>query len=268
MRTLTALGLAGLLLVGLATRASADVDPNPGTNGVGIGVSTSGGAGVSLSGSSGRTCTWTTAAPEPFKSIWANVPPPAGEAPSSGQWARWDCSDGTAGIGWLPASRPVVAPVVLAREAYKYLPLPAPGIRTSPPVGRDQLVGLPTWLWVDRGTWGARSATASVPGVAATVSAVPVSVAWVLGDGGRVVCRGPGVAYDPARPEAGQRSSCSYTYRRGSAGAPGGRFVVTATTTWRITWAARGEPGGGSLPPLTRSSQTTLRVAEVQALNN
>jgi len=268
VRTLRLLALAGSLLITLVPTAFADVDPNPGSSGVGIGVTTSGGAGFSRAGADGRTCRWTTAEPEPFKSIWAKVPPPHGEAATSGQWARWDCSDGAAGIAWFPNNRPAVGAAVLAREAYRYLPLPAPRIQTSPAANRDQLVNLRTWLWIDPGTWGTRSATASVPGLSGTVVATPVSVTWVMGDGGRVVCRGPGTPYDPTRPEAGQRPSCSYTYRRGSAGEPAGRFVVRATTTWRITWVATGAPGGGSLSPLARWSQAALRVAEVQALNS
>lgn len=259
--------LALAVLLGTAGPAFADVDPNPGTSGVGIGVRTSGGPGLSTSGASARTCSWTVSQadePEPFRAIWAKVPPPAGETGSSGEWARWDCSDGTAGIAWMPSRRPMVAPVVLAQEAYRFLPLPAPSVRTNPPVGRAQLVNLRTWLWVDPATWGARSATASVPGLSATVTAVPVSVTWTMGDGGRVVCPGPGTAYDPGRPDSAQRPACSYTYRHAADAYP-----VVATTTWRVTWVAHGAAGGGTLPPLTRTSPATLlRVVEVQAINN
>jgi len=263
---LAILALAGTLLA-IEGPAAADVGPTRGSGGVGIGVRTSGGTGISTSGASGRTCRWTVTQanePEPFKSIWAKVPPPPGETVASGQWARWDCSDGTAGIAWLPTNRPVVAPVVLAREAYRYLPLPAPRVRTNPAVGRDQLVNLRTWLWIDPATWGARSATASVPGLSATVTAVPVSVTWAMGDGGRVVCRGPGTPYDPKRPEAAQHPACAYIYRHAA-----DAYAVTATTRWRITWVAHGVQAGGTLPPLARSSPATLlRVVEVQAINN
>jgi hypothetical protein len=167
------------------------------------------------------------------------------------------------GLVWVP-NRPAVAPVVLARQAYRFLPLPVPRIRLNPPAGRAQLVLLPTWLWLDPATWGTRSATASVPGLSATVTAVPVSVTWQMGDGGRVVCRGPGTPYDPARPAAAQHPSCSYTYRHAA-----DAYQVTATTTWRITWAAHGAPGGGTLPPLARTSPAVaVRVVEVQAINN
>jgi hypothetical protein len=270
VRALRSLLLAGVLLGAVAVPASADVDPVAGSGGVGISVSTAGGPGISTSGAGGRTCRWTVTQanePEPFKSIWAKVPPPAGEMATSGEWARWDCSDGTAGIAWMPNNRPVVAAAVLARVAYRYLPLPAPAIRTNPAAGHDQLVNLPTWLWVDRQTWGIRAATASVPGLAATATAVPITVTWTMGDGNQVICHGPGVPYDMAQPPEHQRTNCSYTYRNSSAGRPGDQYVVSATTTWSISWTAIGAAGGGTLPALLRTSSTTVRVAEAQAIN-
>jgi hypothetical protein len=162
-----------------------------------------------------------------------------------------------------PAGQAAVSPAVLARQAYRFLPLPAPTIHTNPPADRQQLPNLPTWLWLDRESWGPRTATASIPGLSVTVTAVPVMVTWTMGDGGRVVCDGPGTPFDPAR-----QPSCDYTYRRSSAGEPAGRFTVTATTTWNIIWTASGSvTGGGTLPPLARSAQTALAVAEVQAIN-
>lgn len=202
---------------------------------------------------------------------------------------RGVCSDGTAGAATFdqfgngqvanqpfptPPPRqpqtpagPAVTPEMLAQRAYRFLPLPAPIIRTNPPPTREQLVNLPTLLWVGQASWGTRTATASVPGLAVTVTAVPVTVTWHMGEGGVVVCHGPGTPFDPSASRQTQAGACSYTYWRASAGAPAGRFTVTATTTWRITWATTGAADAGTLPPLSRSSQTALRVAEVQAIN-
>lgn len=165
------------------------------------------------------------------------------------------------------AAGPAVTPEILAQRAYRFLPLPAPMIHTNPPPTGEQLVNLPTLLWADRATWGARRATASVPGLAVTVTAMPTTITWRMGDGGVVVCHGPGAPFNPRAVRQDQAGACSYSYRRASAGALAGRFAVTATTTWRITWTASGGAGGGTLPPLSRSSQTALRVAEVQAIN-
>lgn len=167
-----------------------------------------------------------------------------------------------------PGGQPTVSAATLAEQARRFLPLPAPIIRTNPTPDHDQLVNLPTWLWVAASSWNLRTATASVPGLSVTVTAVPVTVTWVTGDGGRVLCHGPGTPYDTARSPTSQATDCSHAYRQGSAGQPGGRYLLSATTTWQITWAASGAvTASGALPPLARTAQTTLRVAEAQALN-
>lgn len=251
----------------VAPAASAEWNPTSrGNGGVGVTVHQAGGPGAysQAGGGSGITCKYT---PEKL--------PTTGATPEmltwEGQWYFYTCvgpPDLLMGNLFVPANRPAVAPATLARMAYRYLPLPPPGIRVNPPADRDQLVNLESWLWVEPATWGTRSATASVPNESATVTAVPVSVTWTMGDGGQVTCRGPGVPYDTRRPPTDQHTNCSYTYRRSSAGQPGERYPVTATTTWAITWTATGVvAASGTLPPLLRTSQTSLRVAEAEAIN-
>lgn len=67
----------------------------------------------------------------------------------------------------------------LAATARDRLSLPAVGLGLSP-VG-VQLVGLPTWLWIDPSGWGPVSKSVSVPGVSVTATATPVSVVWSTG---------------------------------------------------------------------------------------
>jgi hypothetical protein len=159
---------------------------------------------------------------------------------------------------------PLVDPEVLAQEAKQDLALPLPGVQTSPPPERDQLVALPTWLWVEN--WGPQSATASVPGVSSTVTATPTRVVWDMGNGDQVVCRGPGKPYDLSLKEHQQSSDCTYTYRASSAGQPGQRFQASATMTWSVSWTATGAPGGGDLGEVSRTTTFSMRVAEGQAL--
>jgi hypothetical protein len=253
---MAATALAVLPAAGLPARAD---DVTFGSDGKGVSVTVSApGSPGGVSG--GVTCTYELAGnDDTTKALFGHQGDP-------GAVYSYRCSNGDMALAFFPAPQ-AVGVAALAQQASRYLPLPSPGIRTSPPPDREQLVHLRTWLWVDRAGWGPRWATASVPGVSATVTAVPVSVTWAMGDGSRVVCRGPGTPYDPARPERAQRPSCSYVYRHSSAGQPAGQFTVTATATWQITWTAGGGPGSGTLPPLSRSSQVGLRVAEVQALN-
>ncbi|KJY29904.1 ATP/GTP-binding protein, partial [Streptomyces sp. NRRL S-444] len=46
--------------------------------------------------------------------------------------------------------------------------------------------------------------------------------------------------------------------------APGGRYPVTATTTWDIAWSGAGQTGTITT---TRQSTTSLAVGELQVLN-
>lgn len=162
-------------------------------------------------------------------------------------------------------------PKTLAQKAFQYAPLPNLSISLNPSTDRDQIVNLPTWLWLNSSAWQPVSATASVGGLTATTTATPSSIVWNTGDGEQLTCNGPGVAYDPSKPESAQHGDCVHTYRRSSASAPNGRFTVTATVRWHVTWTASGfAPGSaiaGDLGVITRSVTTTVRVAEVQALN-
>jgi hypothetical protein len=265
MRRLTsAVAIAATLLL-VSTAAWAD-NPDFGRlpGGVSVTVSQAGGPGAysDAGGGSGIEC----------KYMKEDLPTDGdiSHQGEEGQWYAYICGDGAnlwLGNLWVPATQPAVAPVALAQLARRYIPLPAPAIQTSPAATADQVVNVPTWLWADPGTWGVRTATASVPNESATVTATPVTVTWTMGDGSQVVCRGPGTPYtggDPARPSP----DCGHTYRQSSARQPGLRYPITATTTWRISWVATGVvAASGTLPSLLRTSTTTLRVAEAQTVN-
>lgn len=264
------------LLVASVAPAFAEVDPSRQDTGAGISVSVVsvwGGSGGGDSG--GRPCTYQQANvpgdPSTELVITPDMTPPPG---TKGTWYFYQCQDPQAPFGvrtgttFVPAGQPAVPPVVLAQEASKFVPAPPPGIELNPPVGSDHLVQLESWMWVDPATWGRRSATAAVPNESATVVATPLSVTWSMGDGSTVVCRGPGVPYDTTRPPDGQHTNCSHTYRRSSAGQPGERYTVSATITWALSWTATGAVAtSGTLPALLRTSTTTIRVAEAQAIN-
>jgi len=63
--------------------------------------------------------------------------------------------------GAAPAGAGLPSPQELAEQARTQLRLPSPHIEANPP--GDKLVSLPTWLWLDRGSWGTRQATAARP---------------------------------------------------------------------------------------------------------
>jgi hypothetical protein len=140
--------------------------------------------------------------------------------------------------------------------------LPAPTIAANP-VG-DQLVNLPTWLWLS--AWQPVSATASVPGVSVTAVAMPTSVSWSMGDGAVVTCAGSGTPFRPGGDPRAPSPDCGHTYRISSANQPGQAFPVTATVHWTVTWSGAGQ--SGTFPDLTTTGNAAFRVAESQALNN
>jgi uncharacterized protein YijF (DUF1287 family) len=130
----------------------------------------------------------------------------------------------------------------------------------APPDGAAQVVGIPTWLWIEQGAWKGLSATASAGAVSATATATPTRVVWNLGDGSQVTCDGPGTPYDPTNPNA--TTTCSYTWNRS------GSYQVTATVYWSVAWTAVGAPGGGNLGlQAGPAAQVAVTVTESQAIN-
>ena len=160
-----------------------------------------------------------------------------------------------------------VDPGALAAEAAKNLPIRGATIGSAPPSGDKVLVGVPVWLWTAKSatTWGPSTATATAGGISATAIANATKIVWSMGDGSSVTCTSPGTPY---KSSYGGTASpdCGYVYTTVSTGKSGGKFTITATTYWDITWTAT-TGASGTLPLQTRTSQTTARVGELQVVN-
>jgi hypothetical protein len=164
-----------------------------------------------------------------------------------------------------------VTPTAVGERAASSIRLPSPVIETNP--ADSTIVNIQTWLWISSSIWHPWTARASVSGISATATATPVKVAFDMGDGGQVVCDGPGSPYNPAGVGYAKTSSCSYVYRSSSAGqaSPDGNpneaaYAVTATITWDVSWKGDGFVGGGALPPLTTTSTIHLRVEQIESV--
>jgi hypothetical protein len=194
--------------------------------------------------------------------------PTVGTPPAGARLYARLCGGVLDGWVWLAGDRAAagVSPEAVARAAYGRLRLPSPVIATSPPPWAPVLVRVPVWLWVDRAGWGARSASAAVPGLSVRAVAAPVRVRWETGDGAWVMCAGPGAVFRAGvdDPYVGS-PDCGHVWARSSAGLPGEAYVVTATVVWRVRWAGGGRVG--VLPELSSSGRVRLRVAESQAVN-
>lgn len=155
----------------------------------------------------------------------------------------------------------VAVEVRVVLEARRRLPLDPPLPRANP--AGVQLVGLPTWLWVE-GDWSERRATAAVGSVSATVHAVPVGVDWDTGDGGHLLCD-RGLPYDPTRAARSQASTCTHVFQRSSATLPERAYRVRATLRW-VAWWTASTGAGGSLGILSTAATLSLPAVEAQAL--
>lgn len=197
-----------------------------------------------------------------------------------GAWYVWECT--SSGIedtnliimdsvyrapvwianGQQPGAVGLPGPVEVARMARKQLRLPTPRIAANP--AGEQLVNLPTWLWLTGG-WAPMSATASVADVSVRAVATPRSVSWSMGDGTTLTCTGPGTPFRPSSDPTSASPDCGHTYHSSSAGHIGQAFAVSARVHWTVRWSGAGQ--NGVFPDLTTTSTTALRVAELQALN-
>lgn len=177
----------------------------------------------------------------------------------------------------------MIDPETLALQAYRELPLEFPEVRTSPPSGVPAVVHVPVVLWLEPGQWRPLSASASVPGLSATITARPVRVEWDMGgvgDDGPVSCEGPGTPYEEgdvagltmAELEGRARGlwDCYHLYRVSSrediTGDPAEVYEAEATLVWEVSWSAS-DGSGGPLPDVGRSTTFAMQVGEIQTLN-
>ena len=145
---------------------------------------------------------------------------------------------------------PTVDPFQLALSARDRLPVPSGGISANP---TRSLVGLPTWFWYAGYDGRPLTRTVSAFGVTVEVEATPTGYRWAFGDGTTMTSEGLGRAY-PAR------SPISHTYQSARQG-----VTVSCTFGFALRWRT----GGGSwapLPPLSRTANATLEVAESQTV--
>jgi hypothetical protein len=217
-------------------------------------------------------CTYTVAQPQPAPTshLWQ------GQSPADGAMyvqvcPRVDGSGLTTMLvfvpnGSAPPAGPPVDPRVLAEQAIASLVMRAPEIRMAPPPGSTSgLVGLPVWMWTERGEQFLGPTRQSVSADGVTVAAVgQVShVTWDMGDGTTVVC-GAGTPYAPG--VQGESPDCGHVYAQASSRhvPGGGPWPITATSTWTVTWSGGGLSGTETLE---LSSSSELFVGELHVLN-
>ncbi|MEZ5378271.1 MAG: hypothetical protein R2733_17340 [Acidimicrobiales bacterium] len=179
----------------------------------------------------------------------------------TGNWYEKTCGTTFVGTFYISPANPLD----LLAEARSRINLPLPQPSLSP--NGEQIVNLTTWMWIEPTDMADQSATAAVPGLAVTVTAVPESAFWTMGDGTIVTCTGSGTPFDPSQPSASQQSDCSHAYERSSINEPGHAFAASVVTRWRLSWTVAGAGEGGDLGTIDRTTTFLVPVAEVQTVN-
>ncbi|MDQ3359960.1 MAG: hypothetical protein M3520_14300 [Actinomycetota bacterium] len=151
-------------------------------------------------------------------------------------------------------------PEELARGAVESMNLRAIEIGIVPEQGADRvgLVGLPTWMWVEDiegSTWGPITRTASSGPWSVTATAEVDRIEWDMGDGTIVTCTTPGTPYEDRFQDA-DSPDCGHRYQEQ------GRYAVSVTSYWVITWAGLGRSGTIEMD-LVQDGQIVMGEAQV-----
>jgi hypothetical protein len=134
--------------------------------------------------------------------------------------------------------------------AVRAMTLPDPAVQVVNP---RTVVRLGTYVWVRPNDTAQRTVTASVPGLAVTVTADAQNVTFTTTGAPSATC---GVV-------TAQTPDCALTYTRSSARAPGQRFAIIAQVEWTAV-ASDGIPVPGAQMV---SPAYGITVLEVQAVN-
>jgi hypothetical protein len=114
--------------------------------------------------------------------------------------------------------------------------------------------------------WQPVSATATVQGLSATVTATPTRLSLRTGDQpGGASCVGPGRLWSPGMAEPAVPPACSYTYQDASTVAPNGKnWPAQLSIRWHVSWTAT-NGAGADLDDLTTATGYAIPVREIQA---
>lgn len=177
-----------------------------------------------------------------------------------------------------PPEPAVPSPRVLAVQAAASFRLPDPVWGRFPAFmlqdGRPYtVVNTHMWFWTDSSEWHSFTATARAGANWATVTAKPVALQLVPGDGqGAVECASPGRPFDTARdayssswvPQP-EPDGCDYVYRKATSDYPNEMLTATLSIRWELSWTGSGGTSG-TLTAKATSTDQTFMVAEAQAV--
>ena len=159
-------------------------------------------------------------------------------------------------------------PREVAQIAIEQMDLRAIDIGITPEPGEDSIgiVGMPVWMWAanpNEHTVGPITESATAGGIRVTATAKLQRITWDMGDGSTVKCASGGTAYKASYGDA-KSPDCGYVYQKSSSKRPSGKYTVTASSDWVITWEGAGQTGTLRLNGLTWT--VAIAVGEAQVL--
>ncbi|MFJ4783357.1 hypothetical protein [Streptomyces sp. NPDC088794] len=200
--------------------------------------------------------------------FWRGVAPDAQDPDS------WDCGRI---MFWVPAGQipndpHTPTPKTLAEYAYNKVKVPETEVELKPEA--KSTVNLPTWVWLDKGTFQEVKVRASLPntGLWAETTAKPVSLHLEPGTDDATTYPASGdckinddgsIGTPYTKGSAEKTPPCGITYLHATDGAP---YRLKASITWQITW--QGSDGtNGNLPDGTFDTTQDMNVQEIQSVN-
>ncbi|WP_406473897.1 hypothetical protein [Streptomyces sp. NBC_01615] len=172
----------------------------------------------------------------------------------------------------LPDDKHAPTPDVLAAYAYDKIKVPETEVELKP--ATKSTVNLPTWVWLDKGTFKEVKVRAELAdaGVWAETTAKPVALhlnpgtddAETTPASGDCKINDDGSIGTPyTKGDADETPPCGITYQRASSGEP---YQLKASITWEISWEGSGG-AKGELPDGTFETTQNMNVQEIQSIN-
>ncbi|WP_432188867.1 hypothetical protein [Streptomyces sp. Tue6028] len=195
-------------------------------------------------------------------------------APDDSDPESWDCGRI---MFWEPDRQvPKIphapTPETLAGYAYNQVKVPETEIELKPE-GKST-VNLPTWIWLDKGTFQDVTVRAELPNTNlwAETTAKPVALhlepgtedAETFPASGECKINDDGSIGTPFKKgDADRTPPCGIEYLRATSGAP---YQLKASITWQISWEGTGG-AKGDLPDGTFETTQDMNVQEIQSIN-
>ncbi|MGK5691639.1 hypothetical protein ACSNOJ_01795 [Streptomyces sp. URMC 128] len=197
-----------------------------------------------------------------------------GVAPNPNDSESWDCGRIMFWVdaGKVPDDPNTPTPKTLAEYAYNKVKVPETKVDLKPET--KSTVNLPTWVWLDKGTFKDVKVRAELPntGLWAETTAKPVALhlepgtddAETFPASGDCEINDDGSIGTPyTKGDADKTPPCGIRYLRATNGTP---YELSASVTWQITWEGS-DGSGGDLPDGTFETTQDMNVQEIQSIN-